>query len=1431
MVQDQLMTRKPVKSLGICIGATSITWTQMAAGSSIKIINSGSKRHEGNPKQALYALLHEPIFTESDKVLITGRKLRHMIKATTVSEPEALEAAHRFAALDNAAIRACNTIVSAGGETFMIYRLADGKGIVGVNTGNKCASGTGEFFLQQLSRMDLDLDSALTLADGKNPYRVAGRCSVFCKSDCTHALNKGTEKSRVIAGLCEMMAGKISELLKTEQHSGILLVGGSAKNHVMVDFLTRSGLQVTVPKHAWAFESTGAALLALEQDVQPVDTEDLFSDNGHGFGLLPALSAHIGKVRFMPSRHGKVHPKDVCVVGLDVGSTTTKAVLLRTSDKMVLSSCYLRTNGDPIGASRRCYEALLSDVQQQAGTQDTDISVIGLGVTGSGRQLAALHALTPAIINEIIAHARAAAHFDPEVDTIFEIGGQDAKYTYLTNGVASDYAMNEACSAGTGSFLEEAARESLNLATEQIGDAALKGAAPPNFNDQCAAFIGSDIKTAIQSGLGSEDISAGIVYSVCMNYMNRVKGNRSMGRKIFMQGGVCYNKAVPVAMAVLTGRDIIVPPDPGLMGAFGVALETLDRQQDGRLPVQSFDLADLAERTAEMKDAFVCAGGAEGCDRKCSINRIVIDGQTYPFGGACDKYYNLLSKRQKSESGAPKDLVALREQLVFETYGGDATKAMPTTDKRVVGMNKSLMMHTLFPFFNGFFRALGHPVLLSSHIDQEGCDRKSAAFCRPIEQAHGAMTALLADNPDIIFLPHIKAMPVPGGAEVSVTCPFVQAEPYTLKAAFPELQSKVLLTPVLDMTLGYDQALPVLEKMARKLGHSPKKIAMAAQFSLSQQKQLHERFLAEGQVFLEELAQHKTEMAIVLVGRPYNAMTKLGNMGIPRKLTSRGLRIIPQDFLPLDAEAAGNNMYWASGSTILKTANAVKAHSQLFGVFVTNFSCGPDSFLLGYFRDIMGKKPSLTLELDAHTADAGIDTRIEAFLDVAGHYRHLNSKSEDVSTSGYTPAKLVKERGRTFVATSNGRRLPLNHPDVHMLMCSMGELGAKFLGAAMRHVGVRTTVLPAPAEHELKLGRALVSCKECLPLVTTAGSLMRFVEEDWNKQDVLVNFLPETSGPCRFGQYNVMMQGLVEKLQLPDLAMISLTAENSYAGFGVKFAMRAWHAVVLSDVLDDMQSAILALATDPEAAMKTFSEQMDLLIFSIEHDNWAKLQKKIAEIASVLAAIPRKGELSDLPVVSLIGEIYVRRDGFSRMGLMERLSREGYLVRTAPVAEWIHYCDYIVQNRLVAKSNFGDRLRNKLTCMIKDPMERVIQDLLVPTGLYQIPSHHAKDLVDTASAYVSPRLTGETVLTVGAALDDGSDGADGVLSLGPFGCMPARISEAVVTRSQPTLPFLPIETDGNAFPQVIESRIEAFLLQVRRHREARTNRSQNEETA
>lgn len=1383
--------------------------------------------HEGNPRDTIRNLIGQDLLKSVDRFAVTGRRLRTTLNASSISEPEAIEYAYQY---EKGQTGDANIIVSAGGETFMVYELERKGKIIDVYTGNKCASGTGEFFLQQLKRMNLSVEDAIELADLENPYKVSGRCSVFCKSDCTHALNKGAPKESIVAGLCEMMAAKILELLNKAEYHRVLVVGGTSDNTVMLDFLNRKIDDISVPEHAKCFEALGAALWALDNDTQPVhDFEELFDMRPFSFSLLPPLKDYLPKVTFKESLRQPAEAGDVCILGLDVGSTTTKAVVMRTSDNAILGSCYLRTNGDPIGASRECY----SELYQQLGDK---VEIIGLGVTGSGRQIAGLHALTPAVINEIIAHAAAAVYFDPDVDTIFEIGGQDAKYTYITNRVPSDYAMNEACSAGTGSFLEESAYESLGIDVADIGDFAYQGTGAPNFSDQCAAFIGSDIKTAIQEGISVPDIAAGLVYSICMNYVNRVKGSRAVGTKVFMQGGVCYNKAVPAAMAALTGKDIVVPPDPGLMGSFGVALELKERLNLGLAKPMQFNLKQLAEREVTYKEPFQCAGGKEKCDRKCKVNRIGIEGRIYPFGGACNKYYNLLNDKKEVDT-TKLDLVQLREQMIFKTYSTDWAQSLVPANGKTIGINDSLLTATLYPLYYNFFTALGFKVIAGRKIDYDGIERKGSAFCYPVEIGHGSLSALIKEDPDIFFLPHVKAMPTADDLAASATCPFVQGEPYYLQTAFEELSKKTVLSPVFDFTYGYESAREEFLKLGKKLGMNQRLVTKAIEQATAAQNAFFDDCQSIGREFLRDLESRPEDMAVVLFGRPYNAFTRHANMGIPQKFASRGYAIIPCDFLPYGPEEPAPNMYWALGRTILKAAKYAERHSQLFGTYITNFSCGPDSFLVSYFRNIMGRKPSLTLELDSHTADAGLDTRIEAFLDVVQNYLEMTKNVAKAEPVPYRPAEIVKVNDKIMVQDSRGKLHAMQDPDVHVVLPSMGELAPQVLAATFGYVGVKATALSPPRDREYKLGQGFSSCKECLPLILTLGSLIEYLDKRENKDEILVYFMPETSGPCRFGQYNILMKNYLEKMGVENVALLSLTSDNGYAGFGTKVALRAWQAVIINDVLDDIFSAMLVLAKDQEQALKVFKEVCEDIVKAIATEPWDGLKKALRKASRKLREVEKQKEIEEAPKIALIGEIYVRRDDFSRQDLVQRLASRGFIVKAAPVAEWMIYCDYNLIKGYSLPKTTGEKLKTYITGFFKNRYERDIKKILAKSGFYEFHMIDIDHMVESVKHLVNPRLTGETILTVASALTEVVEEVSGVISIGPFGCMPGRMAEAIISETineekikiavdkdlvrrvmedHPSLPFLAIETDGNLFTQVVEARLEAFCLQVER---------------
>lgn len=1408
------------RSIGICVGASTVKVVEIDA--SLQITNRSIHIHDCNPKDTLQGLL-ETLNLQDAYVAVTGRKFKNLLTLPTITEPEATEAALRRIPQNNGHF---NALVSLGSENFIVYVLNNSRGIVNVKTGNKCASGTGEFFLQQTRRMGMEVDEAVEASAHSEPHHVSGRCSVFCKSDCTHALNLGTPRGKVAAGLVEMMSNKVLDLLSGLPRKNIIIVGSVTKNTGVVANLRKNIDNLSIPDEADCFEAWGAAIAAMENRLQ-AGTEVKVCKEVNSFSTLPPLSGYRDWVDFKEHPRGKLNAGDRCILGLDVGSTTTKAVLVRLDDNAVLASIYLRTNGDPVQASRNCYAAI------HEKTEGKPVGIIGLGVCGSGRNIAGLHAMTDGIINEIIAHATGATYYDPEVDTILEIGGQDAKYTYLVNGVPCDYAMNEACSAGTGSFLEEAARESMGIDYRNIQDIAVRGQNPPNFNDQCAAFISSDIKNASHEDIPREDIVAGLVYSICMNYTNRVKGSRKVGEKVFMQGGVCYNAAVPLAMASLLKKPIIVPPDPGLIGAFGVALEVKRRIENGIMKPAAFDLEELMHREVAYGKTFTCNGMPEKCDRGCQINVIKIQGKNYAFGGICNKYYNI--QHHISVASKELDVVAKRQALQFSnsdlSVNGNGKRKY-----RRIGLVRSFYQNNLYPLFQAYFNSLGFEIVVGDEIDPDGVSRATSSFCYPAQIAHGMFHDLLQRDPDVIFLPKVAQLYVANskasGYAKHSTCCLAASEPFYLRSVFQETKVPVL-TPTLEFHEGWGSIPDEFVKLGLDLGCGPKESLNAYHKGVLALEKFEQEKKQLGDEVLASLSENKGSIGIVLFGRTYNTFAREANFGIPRKFSTRGVYVLPYDCLRFENEESIENMSWAAGHDIMRGARFVKKHPQLFAAFVTNFSCGPDSFLVGYVRDIMGTKPNLTLELDSHTADAGINTRVEAFLDIIERYQ--NMAIQDPVVPPFQPAKVTAINGKWQFIDSDGQKFAFRDPQVKVLIPSMGHFTAELGAAAFRGMGVRAEPIPIADFPTLMIGRANTSCKECIPLILTTAGLLDYVEKRREPGEKIAFFMPGATGSCRIAQYTTFQNKLIEKKQLRDVALFNLQSESSYKGMSTRETILILKAIIVADIMDEIRNALLVLPRNRDQAMLVFEEQFKLIVQCIERGG-KDLFRVLESVAQVLSAIELRFPIGSARKVLLDGEIYVRKDEFTTQGLVERLAEKDIITLRAPLLEWIMFVAFNARYLQRRKVDIRVLLHAHLQAWLMRHNERKIKRILSKSGLYEPHMIDIRGIVKDGSQFIDTVVIGEIILVIGAFFREVANVVHGVVHVGPFACLPTRIIESIVTAENhnhlsgnerirgvsnyrnlsrySVLPHVSIEMDGNPLPQIVEARIEAFALQV-----------------
>ena len=574
----------------------------------------------------------------------------------------------------------------------------------------------------------------------------------------------------------------------------------------------------------------------------------------------------------------------------------------------------------------------------------------------------------------------------------------------------------------------------------------------------------------------------------------------------------------------------------------------------------------------------------------------------------------------------------------------------------------------------------------------------------------------------------------------------------------------------------------------------------------------------------------------MLFGRPYNSFASEANKGIPLKFASRGVKIVPFDILPYEEErlAKDSNMYWAMGNLIMQCAAFVARHPQLFAVYITNFSCGPDSIVINYFRDIMGFKPSLTLELDNHTVDAGIETRVEAYLDIVASYRQLKTKR--LGSVAGQPGKLSfieqSDRG-VVIRTSAGETVSLTDPRVRMLIPAMSRFGTPLLAGAFAAAGIRAEAL-APADASvLKLGKGNSSCRECLPLQTTVGSILNYLQTERPEGEVSVYFMPSASGPCRFGQYTVFTQRVLTQHRFTDIAVFSPNSKNCYGGLGIECYRAAWRAIVIGDLFDEMWSTIQTAAADRPSALRLLHDHHEA-ICGLIHKDWKTIVRQLKKTAVDLGTIALIKEYQQIPKISLIGEIYVRHDPISLQRLVERMAARGFIVRTSPNTEWFKYLDWLIHEGILGKKT----LRTRAIRWLKEREDVRIRELLAPSGLFYQGDPRVEPVVELGTHYLSAQLKGEAILTVGSAFHDILSPACGVISIGPFGCMPTRVAEAVLNEKFTTaekriqlnghaislnllkgdhmFPFLSIETDGTPFPQIIEARLEAFCLQAER---------------
>ena len=1294
--------------------------------------------------------------------------------SAAVLENDLVSSARAVARLFPAAVG----IIEMGGHQSKWMKLGPGGELESFSLNDQCAAGSGAFLEQQAGRMKMDIGQLATMAAGaQGGASIAGRCAVFAKSDMIHQQQKGTPPAEIAYGLCLALARNFrSTLLRgRELATPALFLGGGALNpglyRAFLEVFSLSADQLFEVEAPQFFASHGVALAALQTGSECTLREVL--DQAGGFrGGRTAGPSGLSALRVTGTAGGMepalpaAGPVEA-FLGVDVGSVSTDLCLLSPAGE-VLGSTYLRTRGDPVSVVGESLHLLREKVGD-------GLRILGVGTTGSGRHLAGQLLGADVVKNEITCQLLGARHLFPSVDTIFEIGGQDSKYVSVREGRLSDFVMNKVCAAGTGSFLEEQS-ETLGVSIEEeFSRLALASTNPTELGSQCTVFMDNEVVGARQEGVPLPDILAGLAYSVARNYLERVVAGRPIGDRVVFQGGVASNRAVVAAFERILGKSVSVHPFNRISGAVGAALAAREHLRGAASRFRGLQAMDSVEvRTVECK----------ACSNMCRVSRIGLGQETAYFGDVCEKY----TSRQTSDAG--RDLPDLFSEIddLLESYAGGAGG---TGELGTAGIPRALMMYDLFPFWATLLRALGFRVILSERSNmqllEQGIKRLTAETCLPIKLAYGHVASLLArDEVDFVFLPSILDI-LDCADEKSRLCPFEECVGYMV-ATFAT--GRVVI-PAVSFTSSRHKLVQELCGRLGTYGLSEARIRQA----LDEAFRAQEEFLAKLRTRGQEVLASELKRAFVVLGKPYNTLDAFQNLNLAQHIRKLGVLPIPMQMLslePVDLQALEITIPWTYDRGVLQALLTMSKDSRLFPVVVSNFGCGPDAFALKHLEILARETPWQFLEFDEHRAEAGIITRLEAFVDEIGHFQ----------SRGQSGAVPLEESGSGRNPKSGRKRFVIPW---------FADHAWAYLGA-LRFAGHDAVMLPPPDAETLTFGESVSSGKECHPYSILAGDLAKHLAKGTIRDDDVYFFLGTTT-PCLIHEWATAMRLVLERTGAKKVEVLSPAQNGQLEILGLPGLRRLARGVLACDLLGKLRCQVRPYAVDAAQVDAIFEGAFPLLADAIVED---RVGEALQNVTRAVEAVPRR-EQPRRPLVGVAGDAYTRIHPFGNQNLFARLEELGLEVWPAPFI--VDCVDFRLRRAMAENFSDGKYRESASSAMlyVLKSMESLRVNYMLGTQIERASEPGYEEVLELAGRYLDQSANDIVLLNVAKMVDFVKRGADGVINAIAFHCMLGTVSASLtesIRRDHQMIPITTVVYSGQAGGDT-GTKLEAFAHQVR----------------
>ncbi len=1362
--------------LGLDLGSVSLDAVVIDS-STGKIVFSTYKRTHGRAKDRAIQLLSElagkfPEGFQSALVTGSGKEIvARIVPIKTVNEI----VAHGYAAsrlIGEKTERA--SVIEIGGQDSK-YIIIDRKGPVDYVMNELCAAGTGAFLDVQAERMGLEIEEFARLAaSAENVPSIAGRCSVFAKSDIIHLQQKGTPTGEIAAGLCYALARNyLSSLVRGRPiFKPVIFQGGVAKNRGIIrafrELLNLKEGEYIIPEEPGLMGAIGSALLSREMgEPLKLSDFDLTSGNDHKKSTVTIRSGLTSDDTSVEEIRWRRDPKEEehYYLGIDVGSTSTDIVLV-TPEMEIVGEAYLMTRGDPLSAVAKGLKFIGEKVD---GNQ-----ILGVGVTGSGRKLVGAYIGADRIIDEITAQTRGAAIFYPDVDTIFEIGGQDSKFIVVENGDVKDFVMNRACAAGTGSFLQEQAyRLGIDLKRE-FADLASGAKQPVRMSSRCTVFMESDLVHYANNGYPLPEIVAGLAEAIVNNYIETVADLSRVGRKIVFQGGVAKNRAVVNAFRKrFPEAEIVVNPEPGLSGALGVASITAE----SNLQFTRFRGFFLPEE--KNFTTFEC----KVCENFCEVKIYKFGGKKYYFGDLCGMYSERTSPDQKGVDYSE------RLEKFYDSF-------KPTESEKVIGIPEALLFKEYYPFYLEFFNQLGIKIVTSGKPNQKklyaGLPRLPAEVCLPVKIMFGEVKALMDRGVKEIFISNSNR------AEMGLMCPNIQNISNIISSAFPEV--KVLALPLMPYLKGNDRK-HLVETISQEMGIDGEIVEDA----LEKAEESFSVFKKIISVDEDEFRNHE-KIALVL-GKPYNTWDRFLNLSLTSKLASKGFTVLLvqqlENLAEEELEEKFDAVTWHFSRRMLKGALWAARKNNVFPVVVTNFGCGPDSFVLEFIKEIFSDKPLLILEIDEHRGDAGMETRIEAFNYAVEKY--LEKKTGKTRQS----PEIIVERNEDY----SKFYIPYFSPHSYA-----------FAGI-FEHAGFEVEVLPLPDRTVEELGKLYSGGRQCHPFHYILGDIVNLVKNKEVPENAVYIF-PTVSSQCLITQYVPFVKKVMEDLGRPDITIMGTTTRDDLSKILDIQDLLLLH----SGLIAVEYTQRLWLETKPYETIKGLSDYVFETSLEIIQEGLRKgeLTQAIQHIIESFQRIPVVSR-GTRPVIGIVGDEYTRINPAGNKGLIELLINMGVEVWTAPTI--IDVTDQGTEIELISQwreKKIFDAGFSLLRSVVQDiDHRRIIR--LFKGKVRNFGNLSGKEMYRFTEEILKGPVDLLTRLNVGEIYDFINKGVDGIINAFCLNCMVGTATGAVIKRiseENGNIPIMNLVFEDQESTH-IKNRVEAFIYRVKRWREEQKGSAQS----